>query len=166
MIRTAFPNFSHIKEDLRELPPGTASFKRVGTHILSSLVVMFVISYFMVISVSRLTSVTCVMVVPLRTSMTYAIVVPFTDINNLCHVVPFTDISGIESCGSHGCVCSDNGDMCGFCKFSLLLIFFSSLGFVSSFSDIPLSSDDGFSTYALLFTRREVMFLAMWFVAY
>ena len=34
------------------------------------------ISDSMVISVSKLTSVTCVMVVPLRTSVTYAIVVP------------------------------------------------------------------------------------------
>ena len=74
---------------------------------------------------------------------------PFMDISGLCHVVPFTDISGIESCGSHGCVCSDIGDVYGFCKFSLFLIFFSSsLGFVSSFS-VPLISDNRFSTYAL-----------------
>ena len=133
-----------------------------------------------VISVSRLTSVTCVMVVSLWTSVIYTIdipftdssnfchIVPFMDISNLCHVVLFMDISGIESCGSHGCVCSDIGDMYGFCKFSFFsnLLFFFFRFLFGLFLFIPFLRDDRFSTYALLFIRREGMFLAMWFIAH
>ena len=81
---------------------------------------------FIVISVSKMTSVTRVMVVPLRTSVTCAMLCPLRTSMTYAIVVPCTDISSIESCGSHGCVCmtsvtcADSVNL----AFSYLLFFF------------------------------------------